>query len=140
MQAREYRSPAQPAAARQPWGGWVAIEYEDGSSVSIRSTGGAATETPGCRFWIHGSEGTIRGSILLGSDAVELERDGVTTPYMLEGAWYVDGFAGAMGELMSAIAEGREPYNSGRHNLLTLELALAACSSAEQGGVAVALA
>ncbi len=30
----------------------------------------------------------------------------------LTGAWFVDGFAGAMGELMSAVAEGREPENS----------------------------
>jgi predicted dehydrogenase len=139
VHAREYRSPAQPAAARQPWGGWIAIECGDGASATIRSTGGANTAALGCPFWVHGSEGTIRGSILLGSERVELERDGVTTPYSLEGAWYPDGFAGAMGELMSAIAENREPYNSARHNLLSLALTLAACRSAEADGAPVFL-
>ena len=139
VHGREYRSPAQPSATKQPWGCWIAIECADGSSATIRSTGGASTQSLGCPFWIHGSEGTIRGSILLGSDRVELEHDGETTPYALEGAWYPDGFAGAMGELMSAIAENREPYNSARHNLLSLELTLAACRSAEADGAPVAL-
>ena len=47
------------------------------------------------------------------------------------------GFAGTLGELVCAIAEGREPYNSARHNLLSLELTLAACRSAEEDGRAV---
>jgi predicted dehydrogenase len=139
VQAREYRSRSQPAAARQPWGGWIAIQCDDGASAAIRSTGGAVAAVPGCRFWIHGSEGTIRGSILLGSDRVELERDGATTAFPFDGVWYNDGFAGAMGELVTAIAEEREPYNSARHNLLSLELTLAACRSAEQGGAPVSL-
>jgi predicted dehydrogenase len=139
VQAREYRSPSQPSASRQPWGGWIAIQCADGANASIRSTGGAVAAEPGCRFWVHGSEGTIRGSILLGSDRVELERDGATTAYPCDGAWYNDGFAGAMGELVTAIAEDREPYNSARHNLLSLELTLAACRSAEQEGASVSL-
>jgi hypothetical protein len=50
-----------------------------------------------------------------------------------------DGFAGTMGELCSAIAEDREPFNSGRHNLLSVELTLAACRSAELDGAPVAV-
>ena len=46
----------------------------------------------------------------------------------------MDGFAGAIGELLCAIADGREPYNSARHNLLSLESTLAACASADEGG------
>jgi hypothetical protein len=80
---------------------------------------------------VHGSAGTIRGSVRRGSDFVELERDGATTRYQLRGEWLPDGFAGAMGELLSAIAEGREPFNSARHNLLSLQMTLAACRSAE---------
>jgi hypothetical protein len=57
----------------------------------------------------------------------------------LEGEWWPDGFAGAMGELISAVAEDREPYNSARHNLLSLELALAACESAERDGAPVSV-
>ena len=44
-----------------------------------------------------------------------------------------------MAELLSAIAEDREPYNSARHNLLSLELTLAACRSADANGAPVAL-
>ena len=139
VRALEYRSPGQPAEAKQPWGAWVDIHYADGSSATVRSVGGSRTAQPGCRFWIHGSEGTIRGSLLFGSDFVELERDGELERFSLDGAWYVDGFAGAMAELMSALAEGREPYNSGRHNLLTLELTLAAVRSTEDEGRPVRL-
>jgi predicted dehydrogenase len=134
VRALEYRTPGQPRETKAPWGAWAAIQYADGSSAMIRSSGGSRTSRPGCPFWIHGAEGTIRGSLLLGSDFVELERDGDFRRYALEGAWYADGFAGAMGELMTAVAEGREPYNSGRHNLLSLELTLAACRSAEDNG------
>lgn len=135
VRALEYRTPGQPRETKQPWGAWINIHYDDGSSASIRSVGGSRTSAPGCRFWIHGTIGTIRGSILLGSDFVELERAGKEVErFDLEGAWYLDGFAGALGELASAIAEEREPFNSGRHNLLSLELTLAACRSAEDGG------
>jgi predicted dehydrogenase len=139
VRALEYRSPGQPAQSKQPWGAWIDVQYTDGSSAMVRSAGGSRTATPGCPFWVHGSEGTIRGSILLGSDFVELERDGATERFRLDGAWYVDGFAGAMAELMSALAEGREPYNSARHNLLSLELTLAAVRSAEADGAPIKL-
>ena len=74
-----------------------------------------------------------------GEELLELERDGRTTTFQLDGSWHTNGFAGAMAELMSAIAEKREPYNSARHNLLSLELTLAACLSAENDGSPVAL-
>jgi predicted dehydrogenase len=139
VRALEYRSPGQPAETKQPWGAWIDVHYADGSSAMVRSAGGSRTAAPGCPFWVHGSDGTIRGSILLGSDFVELERDGATERFRLDGAWYVDGFAGAMAELMSALAEEREPYNSARHNLLSLELTLAAVRSAEADGRPVRL-
>jgi predicted dehydrogenase len=139
VRALEYRSPGQPPEAKQPWGAWIDIHYADGSSATVRSVGGSRTARPGCPFWIHGTEGTIRGSLLFGSDFVELERGGATERFDLVGAWYVDGFAGAMAELMSAVAEGREPYNSGRHNLLSLALTLAAVRSAEDDGRPVRL-
>jgi predicted dehydrogenase len=139
VRALEYRTPGQPPETKAPWGAWIAIQYADGSSATVRSSGGSRTTRPGCPFWIHGTEGTIRGSLLLGSDFVELERDDEFLRYPLEGAWYTAGFAGAMGELLSAVAEDREPYNSARHNLLSLELTLAACRSAEEDGRPVSL-
>jgi predicted dehydrogenase len=105
----------------------------------IRSVGSASTARPGNPFWIHGSEGTIRGSIRRGSDFVEVDRDGAVERLPLAGDWWLDGFAGTLGELMCAIAEEREPYNSARHNLLSLQTTLAACRSAEEGGRAVTL-
>jgi predicted dehydrogenase len=139
VRAREYRTPNQPPESTPPWGAWATIEYEDGSSAFIRGIGGAATTRPSKPFWIHGTEGTIRGRVLgsgnvPGSELVELERNGARTRFELEGTWNSQGFAGTLGELVSAIAEGREPYNSARHNLLSLELTLAACRSAEEQG------
>jgi predicted dehydrogenase len=145
VRAVEYRTPAQPAESKAAWGAWAVIEYADGSSAVIRSVGGSRAARPALLFWIHGTEGTIRGSVG-GSgpgraylEQVELERAGEAVRYALEGGWHPDGFAGTMGELLSAIAEGREPYNSARHNLLSLELTLAACRSADEGGRAVSL-
>jgi predicted dehydrogenase len=139
VRALDYRTPSQPIEANSPWAAWVEIHYEDGTSALIRGVGPARTTRPGCPFWVHGTEGTIRGSVLLGSDFVELERDGVTSRFTLAGAWYPDGFAGTLGELVTAIHEDREPFNSVRHNLLTLGITVAACRSAEAGGVAVTL-
>jgi predicted dehydrogenase len=137
--AVEYRSPAQPVESKAPWGAWILYEYDDGSSASIRSVG-TWTERPGNPFWIHGTKGTIRGSVRKGTDFVELERGDTVTRYALDGDWMPDGFAGTLAELCSAIAEDREPFNSGRHNLLSLEMILAACRSADLDGAPVPLA
>ncbi|MBA2296292.1 MAG: Gfo/Idh/MocA family oxidoreductase [Actinobacteria bacterium] len=144
VRALEYRTPNQPAESSAPWGAWATIDYEDGSSALIRGVGCAETTRPRKLYWIHGSEGTMRGAVLgsgpvPGSESLELERDGRTTRFQLEGSWHTDGFAGAMGELVTAIAEQREPYNSARHNLLSLELTFAACRSAEDDGRPVAV-
>jgi len=144
VRALEYRTPNQPPESKAPWGAWATIEYEDGSSALIRGVGSVETTRPRKLFWIHGSEGTIRGDVLgsgpvPGEELLELERDGTTTRLQLEGSWHTNGFAGAMGELVTAIAEKREPYNSARNNLLSLELTLAACHSAENHGRPVAL-
>jgi predicted dehydrogenase len=133
VRAFERRTSDQPPESKAPWSAFVAIDHTDGATAVIRSTGRSALP-PRCAFWIHGSEATIRGAILHGADFVELDRAGKTTRFPLEGDWWPDGFAGTMAELVSAIAEDREPYNSARHNLLSLELTLAACRSAEQDG------
>jgi uncharacterized membrane protein len=49
----------------------------------------------------------------------------------LEGQWFDDGFHGAMGELLRAIEEDRDPENSARGNLRSLALCFAAIHSAE---------
>ncbi len=138
VRARDYRTPDQPPEARTPWGMVVEVACEDGASALVRGVGCVRTARVGHPFWIHGTEGNVRGSSL-GNDFVELERGGEFRRYDLEGAWFPDGFAGAMGELMSAVAEDREPYNSARHNLLSLAITLAACESADRGGAPVEL-
>lgn len=65
----------------------------------------------------------------LGNQTVELFTDaGVARP-RLSGSWFNDGFAGAMGELLCAIEEDREPLNSARDNLHSLRLCQAALRS-----------
>jgi predicted dehydrogenase len=133
VQATDGRVPGQPASAMNPWSATVQIGCADGATALLRVVGNVRTHVPTCPFWIHGTEATIRGSIL-GRELLELERGDVVQRYTLDGAWFVDGFAGAMGELLCAIAEDREPSNSARNNLATLRLTNAAKASAEVGG------
>ncbi len=132
VRAREWRTPNQPSESEQPWGFDLSIASKGGVTANI-STHGSGLSTQGHPFYIFGSKGTIRGSAL-GNDFVELETPAGRFRYKLEGEWFNDGFAGVMGELMCALAEDREPYNSGRHNLLSLELTFAAVASAEKEG------
>ena len=72
----------------------------------------------------------------LGHQSVELHTEaGVARP-ALRGAWFNDGFAGTMGELLSAIEDGREPLNSARGNLASIRLCQAALRSVRAGGPA----
>jgi len=77
-----------------------------------------------------GARGTVssRGPDL-GEQSVELHTEaGVARP-ALEGSWFNDGFAGAMGELLCAIEEEREPLNSARGNLASIRLCQAVVRS-----------
>jgi predicted dehydrogenase len=134
VRAHEWRVASQPAASKQPWGFTAEFSYAGGAQALIRGAAHAETKRPGHPFWIHGTQGTIRGNVLGTEDFVELERDGVACKYVLKGAWFPDGFAGTMGELLCSIAEKREPYNAAAHNLLSLQMTLTACKSAEQDG------
>jgi predicted dehydrogenase len=69
----------------------------------------------------------------LGEQAVTLTTaNGFARP-ALEGTWFNDGFRGAMGELLCAIEDDREPENSAHGNLLSLGLCFAAILSAREG-------
>jgi predicted dehydrogenase len=86
------------------------------------------------RTLVVGSEGAIR-STGPSTDYQRLEMttaEGLARP-RLKGAWFPDGFHGTMAELLSAIAENREPSNSARNNLASLSLCFAAVASAERG-------
>ncbi|TNC68256.1 Gfo/Idh/MocA family protein [Rubellimicrobium roseum] len=82
--------------------------------------------------------GGTRGSLVsdgpdLGTQSVTLTTaEGRSRP-RLHGEWFNNGFRGAMGELLSAIEDGREPENGARANLRSLALAFAAIASARTG-------
>jgi predicted dehydrogenase len=84
--------------------------------------------------YIAGTKGSLvaRGPAL-GNQTVKLyTKAGVARP-LLEGHWFNDGFAGAMGELLCAIEEGREPENAARGNLMSLANCFAALEAARTG-------
>jgi len=53
----------------------------------------------------------------------------------LEGRWFPHAFIGTMGELMRAIEEDREPENSTRDNLITMQAVFAAYRSMAEGRI-----
>jgi len=81
-------------------------------------------------FTVDGTNGTVRGNatqvtLALKDAPVQVVR------LDLKGSWFPDAFAATMAELMRAIQENDEPSISGRDNLKTLKLALAAVQSSE---------
>ena len=137
VQASDSRTPGQPVEARNPWAATLSLTAATGATATLRIAGSVVSSEPGCPFWVHGTTGTLRGSVLIGSDRLELDDGTRRTPLPLSGAWFVDGFAAAMGELMCAVAEDREPENSAADAASSVVLVLAAAASAERGGVPI---
>ena len=108
-----------------------------GATATLRIPGNAVSSESGCPFWVHGTAGTLRGSVLLDSDRLEVDDGTRRTGVALSGAWFVDGFAATMGELMCAVAEGRQPENSAADAARSARLVLTARDSADRGGVPV---
>ena len=92
---------------------------------------GATPYGPLDHTYIAGTKGSLASTgPNLGEQAVELSTEaGVARP-TLTGSWFNDGFHGAMGELICAIEDDREPLNGARGNLASLALAFAAIASA----------
>jgi predicted dehydrogenase len=86
------------------------------------------------RTTVIGSKGTMRsvGPGLTQQAVTLYTAEGHAAP-ALEGCWFPDGFQGAMGELLCAIEEDREPWHSARANLRSLALCFAAVESATTG-------
>lgn len=83
---------------------------------------------------ITGSAGTIQmqGKLFTAHDLTLFTKRGFAKP-KLQGKWFNDGFRGAMGELLCAIEQDREPSNSARLNLRSLAICFAAVKSADTG-------
>jgi predicted dehydrogenase len=137
VQAVDSRVPGQPDDARNPWSATMSLATVGGATASLRIAGNVVSSQPGCPFWVHGTRGTLRGSVLLGSDRLEIDDGEERTPVPLSGAWFVDGFAAAMGELMCAVAEDRQPENSATDAARSVALILAASESASRDGAPV---
>jgi predicted dehydrogenase len=110
----------------------VAIDY-DGAQARLNFNGhvllGQEDRTVVC-----GNRGTLRsfGPSLSEQTVVLHTAAGRASPN-LEGTWFLNGFQGAMGELLCAIEENRAPAHSARHNLDSLSLCFAALASADSG-------
>jgi predicted dehydrogenase len=86
-----------------------------------------------------GTRGTIRsrGSNLNKQPQIELFLEKGSAVVPLEGSWFTNGFQGTMCELLCAIEENREPSNSARSNLGSLDLCFSAMVSADTGQVVI---
>jgi predicted dehydrogenase len=123
-------------AARPALLGQALVEY-DGAQASLAFD--ADTHFgPQDRTYVAGTLGSVSSvGPDLKSQALTLATAAGQAAPVLEGQWFDDGFHGTMGELLCAIEEGREPCNSARDNLRSLELCFAAVASAERHEVVV---
>jgi predicted dehydrogenase len=134
VSAFEARAPAQ--RLKPPLLAQAAVEYADGQATLAFD---GATRIGGQdSTFVAGSLGTAYSTGPdLNAQALRLANAaGLAAPH-LEGAWFPDGFHGAMGELLRAVEEKREPDNGARNNLKSLELCFAAVASAERGAPVV---
>ncbi len=117
------------------------LEYPDGSAALIDVDHHDLYGEPRAAYRLRGTDGAIAGTIGLiydypdgRVDSLELRRRGeAPRTFDFQGVrWIPDAFLGPMGDLMDAIATGREPVTSGRDNLRTLAIAFAAYRSAAE--------
>lgn len=112
--------------------GHVAIDYPD-AQVRLNFNG-HVRDGQEDRTVICGSRGTLRSfGPSLSQQAVTVHTKAGQATVPLEGTWFTSGFQGAMGELLCAIEQNREPGNSGRNNRDSLALCFAALASADAG-------
>ncbi len=137
VQATDSRLPGQPAESRNPWSATTTLTSRGGATAVVRVAGDVVASSPGCPFWVHGTHGTLRGSVLMESDHLTVDDGRGASDVPLSGAWFVDGFAGAMAELMQSVEDGREPENSAADAARSAWLVVAARRSAERGSIPV---
>lgn len=116
------------------------LEYADGLQAQVIVSHDNDHGTPSATIAVQGETGAIEGTIGLmydyptgRIDTLALLRDGaVVEDYAFDLRWIPDAFLGPMGDLMDAVATGRQPITSGRDNLGTIAVAMAAYRSAEE--------
>ncbi len=113
----------------------IACEYEPGADIMSTLHFNNIIQTPQAHsyFWhIDGSQGSLIAT------HQELTLSLKDEPrhkqvFRIEGSWFPDAFGGAMGEMMLALTEKREPTTSGRDNLNSVKIAYAAVKSSNEG-------
>lgn len=120
-------------SARPPLLAQALVELEGGQASLVFD--GATPHAPRDTTQITGTGGSLSSmGENLGEQAVTLTTaEGRAMP-TLSGTWFNDGFRGAMGELLCAIEDDREPLNGARENLQSLALCFAAIHSSRTGG------
>lgn len=115
-----------------PLGAHAAVRYDGGLASLVFQ---AHTKfDPAETTIVTGTNGTFRSSgPVCANNRITLTTEDGRAEVSLDGLWFDDGFAGAMGELLCAIEDDREPDNSARRNLPSLELCFAAVASADAG-------
>jgi predicted dehydrogenase len=118
--------------ALPPLLGHVLVDFDDGQATLMLN--GDTVFGQEERTSVIGDKGTLRsiGPDLLDQQVTLITANGQARP-ALEGKWLPDGMHGTMAELLCAIEEKREPENSARNNLKSLELCFAAVASADAG-------
>ena len=124
------RSAAQTATP--PLLGQAVVEYDD-AQASLTFDGDSKFGAED-RTIVVGTHATARstGPSLSDQCVTFYTADGWFSP-KLEGTWFVEGFQGTMGELLSAIEDNRPPLNNARDNLKSLAMCFAAVCSADTG-------
>lgn len=118
--------------ARPPFLGSVTADY-DQAQVRIHLNADVVHGQRD-RTTIAGSKGTLVASgPELNEQWVNLFTEAGRASPELSGCWFDEGFQGAMGELLCAIEDDREPSNSAAGNLNGLALCFAALKSADTG-------
>lgn len=118
--------------AKPPLLAQAVIEYDNAQASIVFD--GFAQFGPQDDTYVMGSTGSITstGPDLARQKIMLYRKSGQSSP-RLRGTWFPGGFHGAMGELLCAIEENREPSNGARANLESLALCFAATRAADTG-------
>ncbi len=116
------------------------LEFPDGLQALVAVNHYDQHGTAFGEFRFLGTEGALEGTLGLlydypdgRPDTLSLHRGGKQVrAYEFDTRWIPDAFLGPMGDLMDAVATGRQPVTSGRDNLGTIALVLAAYRSATE--------
>lgn len=105
----------------------------EGGQASLTFDGGTP-HGPRDTSFVGGTLGSLQsdGPDLGQQRVTMITANGIARPH-LEGQWFNDGFVGAMGELLCAIEDDREPSNGAAENLRSLAIAFAAVESRLSG-------